>query len=521
MSGRITTLRFGDIPREKLLSGALVFARTVSATYGPCGSIVMMDRFAGILASKDGATVAREIDLSDPIENLGAKLLREACIRVGETVGDGTTSTAILASSMLEKAFQLISAGYDPSTLAREIRVASTQALSHLSNLAEPVENQEVLEQVALTSSNGDGEVAAALAEACMAVGKDGTISIEDGDSVRVELVFKDGMEINEGAHSGFLRESPERIIEGPLVAVFDSPLSSLSDIQHVLEESSQWPDHDLVVFAPSISGEALTTMLLNDSQDVIRSVAICSPGLGPVRQGYLTDLAALSGATLVDPVLGMDHTKGFNPDWFGSLRKAIVKSDSATLIAHEVNRDGIKNRINNLKLEMGRVVSDYDKDKLTERIAKLTGGLCVLKVGHFTEAALKERRARVEDALSAVKAALESGVVPGAGMAFLDSARSVDTSTEGGRLIAHCLRVPATVLIANSGENGKYLIHRICEEPYKGPWVGWDLLRKEYRDFRGWPFILDPVDVTLECVKASVSIVTTMLMVEACVLGA
>jgi chaperonin GroEL len=319
--------------RKKLLAGAQLLAKTTAVTYGPLGRTAMLDRTAGLLATKDGVTVAREVVLEDPVENMGAQTLKEACIQVNDLVGDGTTTVAIVSAVLLEEGHRLVIAGYDPMHIAEGIKAAAREAVLIADELAVRVESQDELERVAYVASNGDVDVSKALAEACMAVGNDGTISIEDGHGIDIELVFKDGMEIDRGVVSpAMLRASGgiSRELEDPLVAVFGSKLASVEDVQQVLEVSSQWPDHDLLILAPSVEGAALTTMLMNDAQGVVNSVAVNAPGFGPRQHDYLKDLAALSGATYIDPTY-MNFRKGFDPEWFGSIRSGRIPSRTTT----------------------------------------------------------------------------------------------------------------------------------------------------------------------------------------------
>jgi len=510
--------------RRKLLKGAQLLAKTTAVTYGPKGRTVMLDRAAGLLATKDGVTVAREVVLEDHAENMGASTLKEACIKVNDQVGDGTTTAAIIAAALLEGCHKLVVAGYDPMKISRGILGAAHQAMEIVEDAAVRIESQEELERVAYVASNGDDDVAKALAEACMAVGNDGTISIEDGHGIDIQLVFKDGMEIPKGAVSaGFLRESGgiERTIEGALVAVFGTKLAEVEDIQQVLEESSQWPDHDLIIFSESVEGKALTTMLVNDAQDVVRSVAVNAPGFGPKQEGYLRDLAAISGATFIDPAIGYNFRKAFNPEWFGGLRKATIKAKTSILIAHDEAREVIRERIAALKREAGGLASDYDQDQMSERIAKLAGGLCVMQVGGPTEMVLKERRGRVEDALGAVRAALEEGVVPGAGSIYLTVAERLhhDDTEEGlGReALAQALKVPMIQLANNAGHEGKAIVYRAADKRKDDEygWVGWDVVQEEFRDLGDDPPIIDPAPVAKAVIKAAASVAATLLTAE------
>ena len=512
--------------RQKLLAGARVLAKATAVTYGPKGRTVMLDRVAGLLATKDGVTVAREIVLEDPIENMGAVTVREACIKVNDLVGDGTTTAAILSAALLEEGHKLVVAGHDPMRIANGIREAAEEACAIIDDIAVRIENQEELERVAFVASNGDVEVSKALAEACMAVGNDGTISIEDGHGVDIQLVYKDGMEIDRGALSGgFLRDSEalEREMENPLVAVIGARLVTVQDVTQILEEASQWPDNHLIVFAESVEGPALTTMVLNDSKRVVRSVAVDPPGFGAKKLDSLRDLAALSGATYVDPTF-MNFKEKFDPEWFGSLRKATIKQKSSMLVAHDEARGVIAERIQELKREHAGLRSDYDRDRHAERIAKLAGGLCIMRVGGPTEPELKERRARVEDALGAVRAALEQGVVPGAGTSYKVVAESLQPPEDdpdtalGWKVMIKALSAPLIHLANNAGHEGNAIAAHVLGENI---WSGWDVMLGEFRDLSESPPVIDPAPVAKTVIEAAASVAATLLTAEVSIANA
>ncbi len=513
--------------RTKLMRGASTLTRTVAATYGPKGRTVILDRAAGILATKDGVTVAREIDLEDRVENLGAQLLLEACVKVNDTAGDGTTSAAIVANAILEESHKLVVAGMDPMRLARGISAAARRAVTVVEDLAMNVEGQAELQRVAFVASNGDTEVADALAEACMAVGKDGTISIEDGHGLGIELEFKEGMEIDKGLPSPvFLGSATVREMTNPLVAVINAVLSTVDDIKEILEVASQWPDNPLIVIAQDITGHAMVTMAMNDSKSVMNCIPIQAPGFGDRKTDNLKDIAALAGATFIDPALNMDFRKGFDPEWFGSFRKVEAKLRSTLFVALPEAQEIINERKEHLKREMASLDSDYDRDRLSERIAKLAGGLCIVQVGGPTEAALKERRARIEDALGAVRGALKTGVVPGAGTAYLTASDTLlseaanDGSVEatGWKVLAQALRAPLYQLAINAGVSGDMTVHKVLEarKDDEYGWIGWDANSDTIRDLGEEPLVLDPALVVLSVLRAASSVASTMLTVEA-----
>jgi len=528
MSGR--EIEIGLNARERILAGALKLSKTVSSTYGPCGRTVILDRFGGLLATKDGVTVAREINLEDPFENQGCQLLKSACVKVNDEVGDGTTSAAILTAELLREGHKRVVAGMAPVNLVKGMRDALSIATSYIQHVAVPVDTKEDLREVAFIASNGDEEIADNMAKACMAVGKDGTVSIEDSHGVETSLEFKEGMEIDQGLISSIFASGDriERIIEGPLVAVVNAKLSGFEDIKELMEVASQFPKNELLVIAQEIEGPALSTMALNHSQGVVKCCAIKAPGFGMHKTEYLKDIAALSGATYVSSEIGLDHTK-WDQEWFGSVRKATIKTKTSLFEAYEEAQETIQERMTLLKAERDRCTSEYDSDRLKERISKLAGGIAILRVGGVTEAALKERRARVEDALGSVQAALRGGVVPGGGTAYLQAGMAImadrakteftqDDMRAGSNIVVAALSKPLEHLAANAGENGEYIARKLLDTAKLESWDGWDAKTRMFRNLSEGPSVLDPADVVVTVIETAVSVATTLLTVEASV---
>lgn len=527
-------VQIGLEARKALLEGAQAAAKAIAVTYGPHGRTVMLDRPMGLISTRDGVTVAREVGFEEPLQNLGAKILTEACVTVNDEVGDGTTTTAILAAEMLAEGHKLVVAGFDPNQLSLGMLTAARKVADFLMHLAIPVTSQSDLETVANLASNGDTEIARLLAEACMAVGKDGTILIEDGHGIESSLELKEGMEIDRGAcSSAFLpAETQERVMDGPLVAVINRHLRTMDDVQDLLECATQWP-RDLLVIAQSVEGEALSAMVVNDQKGVKKSCAVISPGFAHHKEDYLKDIAALSGATFVDPAAGFD-LQTWDPEWFGALRQAIIQPKKSTFVAYEEIHESLDEYMASLRARMGSTTSDYDRDKLRERLAKLAGGLAVVKVGGVTEPAMKERRARVEDALGALKAALQGGLVPGAGTAHLLASRVLDFDRsndfyKGFYVVQSALRKPLHVLVTNAGGDAPYMVEKVVEalkpswehDPetgnnhYTGQWLGWDARTGDVRDLRTAPQVVTPALVEKSAILAATSVAATLLTVE------
>jgi len=515
-------ISIGVDTRTRLLRGALKFSNTIATSYGPSGRTAILDRFAGLLISRDGVTIAREIEFEDKLENLGCKILKESCLRVNELAGDGTTTTAVLAASILEQGHKLILAGHDPNQIVLGIRHASNQVLDFLDSQAISVEDPAVLEQVALISSNGDEEVAQHLADAILGVGKNGTVAIETGEGRGVEVLFKEGIEYPSGpVSSTSLKGATERILTKPLVAVVLGTLATVDDVRDLLEEASQY-DNELVLVAESVIGEALQTILLNDQKGVVRCVPFGGSGLGLHRRGFLEDLCAISGATLVDRAGGMS-LQGFPSEWFGGFLQVQVGLSKSVFTAIPEAHDWVAGRVEQLQEEMRSSLHEYDRDKLRERIAKLQGGMAILKVGGETEAEIKERRARIEDALGATQSALQHGIVIGGGNAYLqalahvsgDSTKSPDFQS-GIQCLRNALVSPATKILTNAYQSADYVVRSTLD--LKDKQTGWDVRTEQFRNLFESPMVVDPVHVSKQALIMAVSVATTLLTAEAAI---
>ena len=515
----------GPNARSRLLAGAETVARAAGVTLGPEGRTVLLDRASGIISTKDGVTVAREIVLADPVAQMGAALLRDACAQVSRDVGDGTTSTAVITACLLAEGQKLIAAGYGPLQVARRIQEAVPLAERVIGELTVPVETQEMLEQVAFLASNGDSGIARMLAEGAMASGKNGALIIEDGYGNEDELLLKEGMEIDRGWANELWRHPEGKYdLEAPLIAIVPRRLICLADVQSILEEATQFGGRPLIVIAPSVESEALMTMGLNLKGQRIESYAIGAPGFGDLQTEMLKDLAALSQATFVDPAAGMNHRE-FKHEWFGSLRKVTIREKTSVLIAYDDAQASIDARVAQIKREGESLTSDFDRDVLHKRIGKLTGGLAILRVGGVTEAALKERRARVEDALGAVKAALKGGAVPGAGSTYLTIADELEDLAPDPvyRALAKALREPLRLIAQNAGEDGRAVVERVrqarayAEWGDWAGWVGWDAREDVIRDLgdETKPPIVDPALAVSSVIRAAFSTSAMLLSAE------
>lgn len=520
---------FGAENRKRLLYGAEVFAKAVCVTYGPQGRHAVLDRSAGLLITKDGVTVAREIDLTDPVANMACQVFKDACIKVNDIAGDGTTTAACVSAAILRESVKMVEAGHNPILMARGVQMAAQCAVQAIyDHMARPIETQDQLEKVALIASNGDAETASHMAEAVMAVGKNGTVSIEDGQSVDTVLVFKEGMEIDRGVASmHFLKGKNERVFDGPIVAVINATLDTVDDILDLCEEATTFAGRPLVLFCLNITGEALKTMVMNDSSTDhnFEFTAIVAPGNFDRKKEYLGDIAALAGADMVDPAQGMTWKK-WNPEHFGGLRSVRAEAKKTTLVAHDEAAECVQDRIAQIQAQYQHTTSQYDTDRLNERLAVLEGGLCIMQIGAYTEIELKAKRARVEDALGAVQSALEEGIVPGGGTVYLAAYQMIlglcpedanDAVVAGWMVMEKALLVPLATLATNAGFNGEYRVEQLLDRrPSPTSWVGWDAMKNEVRDFGEDGTIIDPTRVVVAVIEAAASAAGTLLTSEA-----
>ena len=510
--------------RDKIVNGALQVSRVVGVTYGPRGRTVMLDRFSGLLSTRDGVTVACEVEPEDPVERVGALALRQACIRVNEEVGDGTSTTAVLAGKLIELGHKYITAGIDPGEFSRglELCLTAVRPIMDSEGLVVPVKDVELLEQVARHTTKGDREVAKALAEASMLVGKSGMVVVEDGKGRGVEVIPKHGMEIAGGWESSdFSADGEPWAHDVVLVAVVDGTITEFGDIAPIMEAASTVGPGTLplLVISRGIYGAALQTMVTNHRKEVLRCCGVRAPKYGPKMRGWLKDLAALTQAELVDPGAGMKLSE-FRSEWLGSAQQVEVSASAATVVCFDDAYESIEARVHVLRAERKRETSAHDREQLTERIAKLTDGFCVLRVGGVTEAEAKERRGRVEDALHAVRAALRDGIVPGAGMTYLLMASmlqgpgpSEPANHAAVLALREALREPFRVLVSNSGVEPAPLLEGLSLP--SDPWIGYDALAGKIRDLRETPVLADPWAVVLMALETAVSVARTILTAE------
>lgn len=531
-----------------MLEGIEEMARAVAATYGPRGRTVMLDRPGGILSTKDGVSVAWEVEPKDPVRRLGTRVVQEACDRVNKACGDGTTTTAILVHAIVRESVKWIAAGAHPVLLARDLqRAADNMVGADLFDVCcpVPVEDEDLLREVALAASNRDGEIASAIVEALGLVGAEGMIVVEEGKGRGIELVHKTGMEIERGAESSdLLGEHGARHLDVPLVALVDAELSAMDQVAPILEEATQFP-HPLVIVSRGCFGEAVKVLVANDRKldraDGMKFevTAVRCPGHVDFMRSRLDDIAALTGATILDPTV--TPFSGFESWMLGSVQTATVKKDSATFVAFEDKYPLIEERVEQLQREIAESGSTHDVEELRTRIAKLTDGLCVMKVGGWSDTEIRERRARIEDALGAVRVAVEGGVVPGGGIAYLALSAFLELGVRFSRespfrdspifavsgladeILVTALREPLRTLARNAGHEPSVVVHEVlaasCEPGSDVPapsWeAGWDATTGQLRDLRESPALCDPLEVVKATILTAISTASTLLSAE------
>lgn len=494
--------------REKLVQGALELSEVVGCTYGPGGRTVMLDRAAGLLSTKDGVAVAWEVEPEDPLARLGTRALQQACHHVNTEVGDGTTTTAVLAGEILREGHKLVVAGHDPGQLFREMTgFVETLLPDMLKIWHEPLNDAGLMYEVAMTASNGDSEMSQALVDVMQRAGTKGMVSVEEGKSRGIEIVQKSGMEIDRGwEDSAFCPEGETSIKHDiVLVATVDQILDKAEQVVPILEEASQFP-HPVLIISKGLYGEALKTVLMN--QELVKSTGVRCPGHVHFMRDHLEDLAALSGSVVYEPILGE-----FKSEYLGSFQRAVIKNRSSLFVAFPDKLESIEKRVAQLSTRMETTSSSFDEHKLKERIAKLTDGFCLLRVGGISETEIKERKGRLEDALHALRVAVDGGVLPGAAMAYFKLSQLLkEADTQGERLLAKALRGPLRRLLTNAGEEAEVVMDRLNKEDIES-WVGWDVQTHEVVFLRN--HLVDPFLVVQEVVKTAVSVAGTLLTAE------
>ena len=513
--------KYGEEARRSLEKGVDTLADAVKITLGPKGRNVVLDKkFGAPLITNDGVTIAKEIELEDAFENMGAQLVKEVSVKTNDVAGDGTTTAALLAQTIIREGMKNIAAGANPMVLKKGIAKATDYTVEELKKISKPIESKTAIAQVASVSA-GDEEIGTLLSDAFEKVGKDGVITIDESKTMKTELSVVEGMQFDRGYASPYMMTNPDKmdaVLEDPLILITDKKISVFQDLLPVLEQVVK-SGRGLFIIAEEVEGEALTALVLNKLKGAIKCVAVKAPGYGDRRKAMLEDIAILTGATVISSDLGYE-IKDATLDMLGSAKMVQVDKDNTTIVDGAGDPALIKQRVAAIQHQISESTSDYDKEKLQERLAKLSGGVAVVRVGAATEVEMKERKLRIEDALAATRAAVEEGIVPGGGIALLSISDKVtayantfsgDEKT-GALIIAKALTAPIKQIAENAGVDGGVIVDNVLRA--KKANFGYDALKNEFCDMveKG---ILDPTKVTRSALQNAASVSSTLLTTE------
>jgi len=514
-------LKFGADARTRLKKGIDILADTVKVTLGPRGRNVIVDKkFGPPQVNSDGVTIAKEIDLQDPFENMGAQLLKEASKNTNDDAGDGTTTSTVLAQAIIAEGFKVVAAGADPMAIKRGIDKAIQSVRESISSQSTPVSGKDQISSVATLSSHDEG-MGNLIADVMDKVGKDGVITVDESKTLDYETDFVEGMQIDRGFLSPYFVTTPdtqEAVLENPYILITDSKISAVSDLVPVLEKVLQ-AKKPLLVIAEDVEGEALATLVVNKLRGTINVAAVKAPGFGDRRKAMLQDIAILTGGNVVSEEVGRKLDSATLDD-LGKCARVVVKKDDTTFVDGEGSKPEIEGRMKEIASQVEETTSDYDREKLQERLAKLSGGVAILRVGAATEIEMKEKKQRVEDALSATRAAVESGIVPGGGTVLIKSSSALNSvkledsdEQTGVEILKKALLEPIRVIAENSGFEGAVILEKVSTS--KTPNFGFDAQTGEYGDMITMG-ILDPAKVTRAAVENAASVAGMILTTEA-----
>jgi len=511
---------FGDAARQKLLKGVNVLADAVKVTLGPKGRNVVLDKsFGAPTVTKDGVSVAKEIELEDKFENMGAQMVKEVASQTSDVAGDGTTTATVLAQSILNEGLKSVAAGMNPMDLKRGIDKAVVALVAEVGKLAKPCTNTKAIAQVGTISANSDEQVGQIIAAAMDKVGKEGVITVEDGSGLENELDVVEGMQFDRGYLSAYFinnQESMSADLEEPLILLVDKKISNIRDMLGLLEGVAK-SGRPLLVIAEDVEGEALATLVVNNMRGIVKVVAVKAPGFGDRRKSMLEDIAILTGGTVISEEVGLS-LEGATIDDLGSAKRVQISKENSTIIDGAGNGKAIKGRVSQIRAQIEETSSDYDREKLQERVAKLAGGVAVIKVGASTEIEMKEKKARVEDALHSTRAAVEEGVVPGGGVALVRALQKVegltgdnDDQNVGIGILLKAAAFPLRQIVSNAGEESSVILDKV--KAGKGNY-GFNAATGEYGDMIAMG-ILDPAKVTRTAIQAAGSVAGLMITTE------
>lgn len=511
---------FGDDARTKMVRGINVLANAVKVTLGPKGRNVVLERsFGGPTVTKDGVSVAKEIELKDKFENMGATMVREVASKTSDNAGDGTTTATVLAQAIVDEGMKFVAAGMNPMDLKRGIDKAVAAAITELKKLSKPTTTNKEIAQVGAISANSDEEIGQIISEAMDKVGKEGVITVEDGKSLKNELEVVEGMQFDRGYLSPYFINQPEKqaaVLENPFILLHDKKISNIRELLPVLEQVAK-AARPLVIIAEDIDGEALATLVVNSIRGILKVVAVKAPGFGDRRSAMLEDIAVLTGGTVISSNVGLSLDKATLAQ-LGSAKKVEVTKENTTIIDGAGDAAAIENRVKNIRTQIEGASSDYDREKLQERVAKLAGGVALIKVGAATEVEMKEKKARVEDALHATRAAVEEGIVPGGGVALIRAKLAIkdikgdnDEQNAGIRIVLRAMEEPLRQIVANAGDEPSVVVNTVAQGEGN---FGYNAQSAKYGDMVEMG-VLDPTKVTRTALQNAASVASLILTTD------
>ena len=513
-------VRFGDSARHRMVAGVNILADAVKVTLGPKGRNVVLDRsFGAPTVTKDGVSVAKEIELKDKLENMGAQMVKEVASKTSDVAGDGTTTATVLAQSIVNEGMKYVAAGMNPMDLKRGIDKAVVAIVGELKKMSVPCASSKEIAQVGSISANSDASIGDIIAGAMDKVGKEGVITVEDSSGLENELDVVEGMQFDRGYLSPYFINNPDKqmaILEDPFILLFDKKISNIRDLLPVLEQVAK-AGKPLMIVAEDVDGEALATLVVNNIRGILKTCAVKAPGFGDRRKAMLEDMAILTGGTVIAEEVGLSLEKAQLTD-LGRAKRVEIGKENSTIIDGAGDAESIKGRVSMINKQIDEATSDYDKEKLQERKAKLAGGVAIIKVGASTEVEMKEKKARVEDALHATRAAVEEGIVPGGGVALL-RARSVAAALKGDNLdqdagvkiVLRAIEEPLRQIVKNCGEESSVVVNKVLEGTGN---YGYNAGNGEYGDMVAMG-VLDPTKVTRVALQNAASIAGLMLTTD------
>src|SRR6266446_981794 len=517
-------VRFHEPARAKMVEGVNILANAVKVTLGPKGRNVVLERsFGAPTVTKDGVSVAKEIELKDKFENMGAQMVKEVASKTSDTAGDGTTTATVLAQSIVQEGMKYVAAGMNPMDLKRGIDKAVIAVVEELKKISKPCTTSKEISQVGAISANADEAIGKTIAEAMDKVGKEGVITVEDGKGLENELDLVEGMQFDRGYISPYFINNPDKqvsLLDDPYILLHDKKISNIRDLLPLLEQVAK-SGKQLLIIAEDVDGEALATLVVNNIRGILKTTAVKAPGFGDRRKAMLEDIAILTGGTVIAEELGLKLENATLKD-LGRAKKVEVAKEDTTLIDGAGEKSAIESRVKNIRVQIDEATSDYDKEKLQERVAKLAGGVAVIKVGAATEVEMKEKKARVEDALHATRAAVEEGIVPGGGVAYIRTKQTLEGKLKGDnhdqdagiKIVMKALEEPLRIIVDNSGAEPSVVLNKVLEN--KGNY-GFNAQTEEFGDLVQMG-VIDPTKVSRTALQNAASVAGLMLTTDAMV---